>query len=276
MATATDTNMAKAFPVTHQRGFGTVAITTFIFLYAPLAVALVFAFNAGTSPAKWGGFSLRWFQSAANNQQVISASILSLKLAAISATLSTALATLAALAMSRTPRFRGWTLAYSAISVPLMVPEIVTAVALLIVTATIRGWTGYSGLGYLILAHTAFCVPFAYLPIRARLQTMDISLERAAGDLYASPWNAFRFVTMPLLFPGILAGFILAFVTSLDDVVITEFVKTAGQDTLPTYMLGQVRRTITPEVNAIAAVFLLISVALVICIYVVNQRTKIN
>ncbi|RWA74005.1 MAG: ABC transporter permease [Mesorhizobium sp.] len=276
MATATDTNMARAFPVTHQRGFGAVAITTFIFLYAPLAVALVFAFNAGTSPAKWGGFSLRWFQSAANNQQVISASILSLKLAAISATLSTAVATLAALAMTRTTRFRGWTLAYSAISVPLMVPEIVTAVALLIVTATFRGWTGYSGLGYLILAHTAFCVPFAYLPIRARLQTMDISLERAAGDLYASPWNAFRFVTMPLLFPGILAGFILAFVTSLDDVVITEFVKTAGQDTLPTYMLGQVRRTITPEVNAIAAVFLAISVALVICIYVVNQRTKIN
>jgi spermidine/putrescine transport system permease protein len=157
-----------------------------------------------------------------------------------------------------------------------MVPEIVTAVALLVVTATFRGWTGYTGLAYLIAAHTAFCVPFAYLPIRARLQTMDVGLERAAGDLYASPWNAFRFVTMPLLFPGVLAGFILAFVTSLDDVVITEFVKTAGQDTLPTYMLGQVRRTVTPEVNAIAAVFFAISLALVICIYAVNQRTKIN
>jgi spermidine/putrescine transport system permease protein len=268
--------MAKNFPVTHQRGFSAVAVTTFFFLYAPLAVALVLAFNAGTSAAKWGGLSLRWFQSAANNQQVIAASILSLKLAAVSAILATAVATLAALAMTRGPRFRGWTFTYGVISVPLMVPEIVTAVALLVVTATCRGWTGYTGLGYLIVAHTAFCVPFAFLPIRARLQTMDISLERAAGDLYASPWNAFRFVTMPLLFPGVLAGFILAFVTSLDDVVITEFVKTAGQDTLPTYMLGQVRRTITPEVNAIAAAFFVISVALVICIYSVNQRTKIN
>jgi spermidine/putrescine transport system permease protein len=268
--------MAKNFPVTHQRGFSVVAVTTFIFLYAPLAVALVFAFNAGTSAAKWGGFSLRWFQSSANNQQVIAASILSLKLAAIAAVLATAVATLAALAMTRGPKFRGWTFTYGIISVPLMVPEIVTAVALLVVSATFRGWTGYTGLAYLIVAHTAFCVPFAYLPIRARLQTMDISLERAAGDLYASPWNAFRFVTMPLLFPGVLAGFILAFVTSLDDVVITEFVKTAGQDTLPTYMLGQVRRTITPEVNAIAAVFFVISLALVICIYAVNQRTKIN
>jgi spermidine/putrescine transport system permease protein len=268
--------MRRSFPVTHQRGFSFVALSTFFFLYAPLAVALVLAFNAGTSAANWSGLSLRWFQSAAQNQQVISASILSVKLAAISAILSTAVATLASLAMTRGPRFRGWTFTYGAISVPLMVPEIVTAVALLVVSSTMRRWTGYTGLGYLIAAHTAFCVPFAYLPIKARLQTMDLSLERAASDLYASRWNVFRHITMPLLFPGVLAGFILAFVTSLDDVVITEFVKTAGQDTLPTYMLGQVRRTITPEVNAIAAVFFVISLALVLCLYVINRRTKID
>ncbi len=107
-------------------------------------------------------------------------------------------------------------------------------------------WTGYSGIGYLLAAHTAFCIPFAYLPIRARLENMDLTLERAAADLYATPWNAFRHVTLPLLWPGIIAGFMLAFVISLDDVVITEFVKSGGQDTLPTYMLGQLRRVVTP------------------------------
>ena len=112
--------------------------------------------------------------------------------------------------------------------------------------------TGYQGLGYLIAAHTAFCIPFAYLPIRARLESMDLTLERAAADLYATPWQAFRHVTLPLLWPGIIAGFMLAFVISLDDVVITEFVKSGGQDTLPTYMLGQLRRVITPEINAIS------------------------
>ena len=147
------------------------------------------------------------------------------------------------------------------INQPLMVPEIVTAVALLIVFSRIKVWTGYSGLGYLIAAHTAFCIPFAYLPIRARLESMDLTLERAAADLYATPWMAFRRVTLPLLRPGIIAGFMLAFVISLDDVVITEFVKSGGQDTLPTYMLGQIRRSVTPEINAIATAFLALSVA---------------
>ena len=110
----------------------------------------------------------------------------------------------------------------------------------------IKVWTGYSGIGYLLAAHTAFCIPFAYLPMRARLESMDLTLERAAADLYATPWKAFRHVTFPLLWPGIIAGFMLAFVISLDDVVITEFVKSAGQDTLPTYMLGQLRRVDFP------------------------------
>jgi spermidine/putrescine transport system permease protein len=153
-----------------------------------------------------------------------------------------------------------------------MVPEIVTAVALLIVFSRIKVWTGYSGLGYLVAAHAAFCIPFAYLPIRARLESMDLTLEQVAADLYATPWRAFRHVTLPLLRPGIIAGFMLAFVVSLDDVVITEFVKSGGQDTLPTYMLGQLRRATTPEVNAIATVFLLFSAMLVTAFFFINRR----
>jgi spermidine/putrescine transport system permease protein len=153
-----------------------------------------------------------------------------------------------------------------------MVPEIVTAVALLIVFSRIKVWTGYSGLGYLIAAHTAFCIPFAYMPIRARLEGMDLTLERAAADLYATPWNTFRRVTLPLLWPGILSGFMLAFVISLDDVVITNLVKSGGQETLPTYMLGQLRRVVTPEINAISVVFLGLSVIVVSAFFFLNRK----
>jgi spermidine/putrescine transport system permease protein len=127
-------------------------------------------------------------------------------------------------------------------------------------------------LGYLITAHAAFCVPFAYLPIKARLDGMDLSMETAAGDLYATPFVVFRRITLPLLWPGILAGAMLSFVISLDDVIITEFVKTAGQDTLPTYMLGQLRRVITPEINAISSVLLAVSLVVVTIFFLFTRK----
>ncbi|MET0170745.1 MAG: ABC transporter permease, partial [Aliihoeflea sp.] len=189
------------------------------------------------------------------------------------ATLATILATMAALATTRNERrFPGQTMVYALINQPLMVPEIVTGVALLIFFAMIKIATGYQGLGYLIAAHTAFCIPFAYLPIRARLETMDLTLERAAADLYATPLKAFRYVTLPLLVPGIIAGFMLGFVTSLDTVVITEFIKSAGQDTLPTYMLGQLRRVVTPEMNAISTLFLLLSLIAVTVFFLLSRK----
>lgn len=264
--------MATSFSVRRQRGFATIAMICFFALYLPIAVLVVYAFNAGENLAHWEGVSLRWFAQAAGNQQVIDASILSLKIAVSAATIATIVATMAALATTRTEPYRGLTAKYAFINLPLMVPEIVTAVALLIFFARIKIWTGYSGLGYLIAAHAAFCVPFAYLPIRARLESMDLTLERAAADLYATPVKAFRHVTLPLLWPGILAGLMLAFVISLDDVVITNFVKSGGQDTLPTYMLGQIRRNITPEMNAISTVFLLMSIAAVTIFFFVNKK----
>jgi spermidine/putrescine transport system permease protein len=253
-------------------GFGIVAMFCFAILYIPIFTLVVYAFNAGRSVAIWEGFSLQWFRIAWNNEQVIDASIRSFQIASAAAVLATVAATMAAVATTRTRPYRGLTAKYAFINQPLMVPEIVTAVALLILFSRIKVWTGYSGLGYLILAHTAFCIPFAYLPIRARLENMDLALETAAADLYATPWMTFRRVTLPLLWPGILAGFMLAFVISLDDVVITEFVKSAGQDTLPTYMLGQLRRVVTPEMNAISTVFLAISVAIVTIFFFLSRR----
>ncbi|WEZ84846.1 ABC transporter permease [Rhizobium sp. 32-5/1] len=264
--------MARQFSVRRQTGFTAIAMVCFFALYLPIGVLVIYAFNAGTSLSVWEGFSLRWFVKAFENQQVIEASIRSLQIAVVAALVATAAATMAALATTRTEPYRGLTLKYAFINQPLMIPEIVTAVALLIFFSRIKVWTGYSGLGYLIAAHTAFCIPFAYLPIRARLENMDLTLERAAADLYATPWKTFRYVTLPLLWPGILAGLMLAFVISLDDVVITEFVKSAGQDTLPTYMLGQLRRAITPEMNAISTLFLLLSICIVTVFFFVNKK----
>jgi spermidine/putrescine transport system permease protein len=244
----------------------------FIMLYAPILTLMVYSFNDGTSLAIWEGFSWRWYEKAAANQQVQESALLSLKIASIAAVLATIFATMAALATTRTRPYRGLTAIFAAINTPLMVPEIVTAVALLIFFASIKVVTGYTGIAYLVAAHTAFCIPFAYLPIRARLESMDATLETAAADLYATPWRAFRRVTFPLLWPGIVAGLMLAFVISLDDVVITEFVKSAGQDTLPTYMLGQLRRIVTPEMNAISTVFLGISVMVVTLFFFMTRK----
>ncbi|SDJ16851.1 ABC transporter permease [Lutimaribacter saemankumensis] len=266
--------MAKGFDIRRQTGFATVAMACFVILYLPIVLLVVYSFNAGTSVAIWEGFSWRWYQTAWQNEQVQAATIRSLVIASWATVIATSCAVLAALATTRQGTFRGYTFVFAMINQPLMVPEIVTAVALLIFFAMIKVATGYTGLFYLIIAHSAFCIPFAYMPIRARLQGMDLSLEQAAMDLYGTPWRVFRRVTLPQLWPGILAGAMLAFVISLDDVVITEFVKSAGQDTLPTYMLGQLRRVVTPEVNAISTALLAISVVLVIAFFFLSRNKK--
>jgi spermidine/putrescine transport system permease protein len=267
--------MAKrSFAVTDLPGFATIAILVFLALYAPMFVLVIYSFNAGETPAIWQGTSLHWYEVALSNDEVKSAALTSLEIAFTAAVLSTGLATAAALGTTRRAAFRGQTFIYAMINQPLMVPEIVTAVALLLVTALIKQATGYTGLGYLILAHAAFCIPFAYLPIRARLEGMDLTLETAAADLYANRWQTFRRVTLPLLMPGIFAGAMLAFVTSLDDVVITEFIKSPGQDTLPTYMLGQLRRAMKPDVNAISTGILALTLVLLTAFYLATRTRK--
>ncbi len=251
-----------------------MAIICFFLLYAPLAPLVVYSFNAGTSIACWEGVSFRWYVAAWNNEMVKDVTLRSIYLACTASVIATCLATMAALGTTRVKPYKGLTAIYAMINQPLMVPEIVTAVALLILFASIKMATDYHGMAYLIIAHTAFCIPFAYLPIRARLEGMDLTLETAAADLYATPWLTFRRVTLPLVWPGILAGLMLAFVISLDDVVITQLVKSAGQNTLPTYMLGQLRRVITPEVHAISSVLLAVSVAVVTIIFFLNRRIK--
>lgn len=262
----------RAFHVARLPGFAATAMIVFLALYLPIFTLVAYSFNASTSLAVWGGFSLDWYEKAWANQQIKDATLRSLIIASFAAVISTTVATAAALGTTRRRAFKGQTFIYVMINQPLMVPEIVTAVALMILFGLIKQATGIHGLGYLIIAHSAFCIPFAYLPIRARLEGMDLTLETAAADLYATPWQTFRRVTLPLLAPGIIAGAMLAFVISLDDVVITEFVKSGGQDTLPTYMLGQLRRQLTPEINAVSTMLLAVTVVLLTAFFLLTRK----
>ncbi len=228
------------------------------FLYAPLVVLLVYAFNANRLALVWSGFSARWFGVALADADLRRAAINSLLVALVATPAATLLALPAALAFERGRFFPGWAAGAALVAQPLVAPEIFTAIATLVFFEAIGL---HAGLGNVILAHVVFCVPFAVLPIRARLRAMPGDLEDAARDLYATPWQAFRRVTLPLLAPAVMAGATLAFVTSLDDFLITLMVAQAGSTTLPVYIYGMLRLGVTPEANAAAAILLLVSVA---------------
>jgi spermidine/putrescine transport system permease protein len=259
----------------YQPGFGPLAFLCLFMLYAPIVVLIVFSFNDNRSVAVWTEFSTDWYVSAFHNEGIRAAAWVSIKLATVATIVATVIATAAALATTRTRSFRGMTTAYLVINQPLMVPEIVTAVATLSFFALLRTEAGiYFGFGNLIIAHTVFCIPFAYMPIRARLEDMNLTLEEAAADLYANEWQAFYRVTLPLLVPGIAAGAMLAFIVSFDDVIITAFVAGPGETTLPIYIFGAIRRGVTPEINAISTIVLGVSVLFVTLFYFISRRGR--
>ena len=266
---------SRSLNLKYQPGFGTLAIVCLIMLYAPIVVLIAFSFNDNRSVAVWTHFSTDWYVSAFHNQEIRAAAWISLKLAFVATIVSTVFATAAALATTRTRAYRGMTAAYLVINQPLVVPEIITAIATLSFFALLRTEAGiYFGFGNLILAHTVFCIPFAYMPIRARLEDMDLTLEQAAADLYATPWKAFQRITLPLLIPGIAAGAMLAFIVSFDDVIITAFVAGPGETTLPIYIFGAIRRGVTPEINALSTIVLAVSVMFVTLFYFVSRRGR--
>ena len=263
----------KMLPVGHYRGLGAWTIAFFIFLYLPIVVLIFYSFNANRMVMNWGGFGFDWYLKAFQNDDIQKAVLNSLIVATVSTIFATAIATIGALVLARSGNFRGKTASIGLITLPLMVPEIVTAVAVLIFFSAIgMNW----GLGNVIIAHITFCIPFAFMPIRARLEGMDTSLEQAARDLYASEWETFRFVTMPLMMPGIVAGAMLAFVISMDDFIITLMVGGAGSTTLPVYIYSMIRRGLTPEINAVSTVLLLVSVGIVTAYWIVSTRSQID
>lgn len=267
---------ARKYDIKAYAGFRTMTIICMVILYAPLIVVTVYSFNASQSITNWEGISLRWyvdvftgiesekFKTAARNSFII---------AIIAATVSTTIATLAATAIVRGGRFKLRTASFGLISLPLMVPEIVTAVATLIFFNAI----GFDrGLLTILMAHIAFCIPFAYLPIAARMQGIEDTYEQAAMDLYASKRQAFTRVLLPLMMPGIISGFLLAFIISLDDFIITNFVKGAGVETLPTAIFGAVKQGIKPNIMAISTMLLAVSIVMVTISYFIakSDNTK--
>ncbi len=260
--------------VRHYPGFLAITLVCLAVLYVPLIVVAVYSFNASTSITRWGGFSLRWYVDVFTGPEAERFGLAtwnSLTIALIAASIATAVAMSAALAMIRGGRFRGRGASYALINLPLMVPEMVVAVATLIFFTTIGLTTGYLTI---VLAHITFCIPFAYLPIAARLSGIEGSYEQAARDLYATRWQAFRLVLLPLLGPGLASGWLLAFIISLDDFIITNFVKGAGMETLPTAIFGSVKQGIKPNIMAISSLMLLVSILFVSLSYIINRRGR--
>ena len=259
----------------HRRTFGEVpglrmlALCFLAFLYLPIIVLVAYSFNSGNIVMVWTGFSTDWYAKVFANADIRKAAMNSLIVAMSATAIATTCATLAALALARGGAFKGKGATLGLITLPLMVPEIVTAVATLVFFSSI----GLNlGLGNVIIAHTTFCIPFAFMPIRARLEGMDTTLEQASRDLYASDWETFRLVTLPLLMPGVLAGAMLSFVISMDDFIITLMVAGAGDTTLPVYIYSMIRQGITPEVNAVSSILLLFSVVLVTAYWFITRQ----
>ena len=252
-------------------GFLPITILCLMLLYAPLVIVMIYSFNDSRSITLWGGFSLRWYEDVffgLEASKFKTAAWNSLSIATMAAITSTVLATSAAVGMIRGGSFRGKPASFALISLPLMVPEIVTAVATLIFFSTIGFTRGYASI---LVAHIVFCIPSAYLPIAARLDGIESFYEQAALDLYASKAQAFWRILLPLMAPGILSGFLLAFIISLDDFIITNFVKGAGIETLPTAIFGSVKQGIKPNIMALSTLLLLVSILLVTASFFVGK-----
>jgi spermidine/putrescine transport system permease protein len=258
--------------VRHYPGFLAIAVLCLVVLYAPLAVVTAYSFNGSASITQWGGFSLKWYAEVFTGPEAGRFGLAarnSLSIAFLAAGSATVIATAAALAMVRGGPFRGRSASFALINLPLMVPEIVTAVASLIFFTTLGLTTGY---GTILIAHIAFCIPFAYLPIAARLEGIEDHYEQAARDLYATRWQAFRLILLPLMAPGVISGWLLAFIISLDDFIITNFVKGAGMETLPTAIFGSVKQGIKPNIMAISTLMLATSVLFVTTAWIINRK----
>lgn len=229
----------------------------FAFFYVPILSMIVFSFNKSRLATVWGGFSTQWYWKLFQNDQIIKAAILSLQIALVSATIATILGTMAGLALARFRQFPGRTLFSGLVTAPLIMPEVITGVSsllLFIVMAKWIGWPGQRGFTTITIAHITFSMTYVTTIVQARLSSMDMSIEEAAMDLGSRPWQVLKDVTLPIISPAIVSGWLLAFTISLDDVVITSFTTGPGSTTLPILVWSKVRLGVTPDINALATI----------------------
>jgi putrescine transport system permease protein len=254
-------------------------IAGFLFLYLPIILMIVFSFNESRLVTVWGGFSTRWYGELFRNAQILDAAWLSLKVAAMNATGATVLGTLAGLALARFGRFRGRPLLTGLATAPLVMPEVITGLSLLLLFVAMEqliGWPEGRGITTITIAHMTFSMAYVTVVVQSRLATLDESLEEAAMDLGARPAKVFFMITLPIILPAILAGWLLAFTLSWDDLVITSFVTGPGSSTLPIVIFSKVRLGVSPDINALATLLILVVAACTTAfgIYMLRQQKK--
>ena len=263
------------------RGSGAFRIAAlafgFAFLYLPIAVLAAYSFNASRLVTIWGGFSTRWYLALLDNEKYRAAALTSLEIAVMAASLALVLGTCAGLAMNRFPRFRGGALFGFMLMAPLVVPEVILGLSLLLLFVAaqgILGWPAGRGVLTVTIAHATFTACFVAVLVRAQLAGFDRGLEEAASDLGARPWTVLWRITLPGISPALVSGWLLAFTMSLDDLVIASFVSGPAATTLPMAVYSSVRIGVTPQINALATVFLAVVFAVVASAFVLMARQE--
>ena len=250
----------------------------FAFLYVPILSMILFSFNKSRLATVWGGFSTQWYGKLFTNRQIIDAAILSLEIALISATMATMLGTMAGIALARFKQFRGRTLFSGFVTAPLVLPDVITGISMLMLFILMAEWIGWpAGRGFttVTIAHITFSLVYVATIVQSRLLSADASIEEAAMDLGSRPWQVLTDITLPVISPAILSGWLLAFTLSLDDVVITSFTTGPGTTTLPILVWSKVKLGVTPDINALATLIIaVVGLCVVVAGAVLNRIEK--
>jgi putrescine transport system permease protein len=260
-------------------GLAIVLALGLAFLYVPILVLVTYSFNASALVTVWGGFSAIWYGRLFHNAQVLNAALLSLEIGFTAASCAVLLGTLAAIALVRIPRFHGRLLLTGMVHAPLVVPEIITGITLLLLfvsMAQLLGWPRHRDFITLMLAHVSFCMAYVTVTVQPRLAGADRALEEAAMDLGAGPLRAFLEITLPIIAPALVSGWLLAFTLSLDDLVISSFVAGPGSSTLPMVIYSKVKLGVSPDMNALASLVILFVGGGVVCAGWLMRRNEMQ
>ncbi|MBD9586484.1 ABC transporter permease subunit [Pseudomonas sp. PDM03] len=252
-------------------------IAGLLFIYAPMLILVIYSFNASKLVTVWGGWSIKWYVGLMDNTQLMGSVVRSLEIACYTAIAAVALGTLAAFVLTRITRFKGRTLFGGLVTAPLVMPEVITGLSLLLLfvaMAQMIGWPQERGIVTIWIAHTTFCAAYVAVVVSARLRELDLSIEEAAMDLGAKPWKVFFLITIPMIAPSLGAGGMMSFALSLDDLVLASFVSGPGSTTLPMEVFSAVRLGVKPEINAVASLILLAVSLMTFLVWFFSRRAE--
>ncbi|MFH6584890.1 ABC transporter permease subunit [Pseudomonas kulmbachensis] len=248
-----------------------------LFIYLPMLILVIYSFNASKLVTVWGGWSLKWYAGLLDNTQLMGSVMRSLEIACYTAIAAVALGTLAAFVLTRISHFKGRTLFGGLVTAPLVMPEVITGLSLLLLfvaMAQMIGWPQERGIVTIWIAHTTFCSAYVAVVVSSRLRELDLSIEEAAMDLGAKPWKVFFLITIPMIAPSLAAGAMMSFALSLDDLVLASFVSGPGSTTLPMEVFSAVRLGVKPEINAVASLILLAVSLVTFMVWFFSRRAE--